>query len=328
MLFLIYSLDKMCSKKKTSIIEILKKRNINRFGVFLGIAFVFLIFSKLSSDYNQPIKIKIKFTDLAEEIIIKSDSSNTIEAIVEAKGFALIPYVFNNSETISLNANEDVIVNQNEFVFEVQKNSFLLEEQLGDSYKIRSLKPDLLHIAYSKRASKSVPVKLNSNIKYATGYDLYGNFNLSKDSVKIVGPIDKITDITYVTTNELKLVEVNTNIKTSVTFNKIEDVEVFPKSINVEADVKRFTEGKIEVPLTIINKPENVLINYFPKTVTLSYYVDLESFNSITPSEFSVECDYSLINSNQTYFVPKIAKMPEFIKRVNIKQKRIDFIRL
>ena len=318
----------MCSKKRANILEILKKRNINRFSVFLGIAFVFLIFSKLSSDYNQPIKLKLKFTDLPEEIIIKSDSSNTIEAVVEAKGFALVPYIFNNTETISLNANEDVIVNENEFVFEVQKNSFLLEEQLGSSYKIRSLKPELLHIAYSKRASKVVPVKLNSDIKYATGYDLYGNFTLSNDSVKIVGPTDKIADISFVTTNQLKLTEVNTDIKTSVMINKIQDVEVFPKSIDVEAAVKRFTEGKIEVPLTIINMPENVLINYFPKTVTLSYYVDLESFNSITPSAFSVECDYSLINSNQTYFVPKIAKMPEFVKRVNIKQKRIDFIRL
>ena len=84
----------MCSKKKANILEILKKRNINRFSVFLGIAFVFLIFSKLSSDYNQPIKLKLKFTDLPEEIIIKSDSSNIIEAVVEAKGFALIPYIY------------------------------------------------------------------------------------------------------------------------------------------------------------------------------------------------------------------------------------------
>lgn len=234
----------MCSKKKANILEILKKRNINRFSVFLGIAFVFLIFSKLSSDYNQPIKLKLKFTDLPEEIIIKSDSSNTIEAVVEAKGFALVPYIFNNTETISLNANEDVIVNENEFVFEVQKNSFLLEEQLGSSYKIRSLKPELLHIAYSKRASKFVPVKLNSDIKYTTGYDLYGNFTLSNDSVKIVGPTDKIADISFVTTNQLKLTEVNTDIKTSVMINKIQDVEVFPKSIDVEAAVKRFTEGK------------------------------------------------------------------------------------
>lgn len=318
----------MCSKKKSNILDVLKKRNINRFGIFFGIAFIFLIFSKLSSDYNQLIKLKIQFTDLAEEIIIKEDTSNVIETVVEAKGFALVPFIFNNTETILLNANEDVITNADELVFEVQKNSYLLEEQLGLSYKIRSLKPEILHIPYSKRASKFVPVKLKTNIGYTTGFDIKGDFSLSQDSVKIVGPKDEIKDITSVVTNELKLTDVNTNINTTLKLDDIENIEVFPKSINVEAEVKRFTEGKIEVPLTIINKPQNVLINYFPKTVLLSYYVDLESFNLIDSSDFIVECDYSQVNDNQAYFVPKITKMPEFIKRINIKQKRIDFIRL
>lgn len=318
----------MCSKKKSNILDVLKKRNINRFGIFFGIAFIFLIFSKLSSDYNQLIKLKIQFTDLAEEIIIKEDTSNVIETVVEAKGFALVPFIFNNTETILLNANEDVITNADELVFEVQKNSYLLEEQLGSSYKIRSLKPETLHIPYSKRASKFVPVELKTNIGYTTGFDIKGDFSLSQDSVKIVGPKDEIKDIVSVVTNELKLTDVNTNINTTLKLDDIENIDVFPKSINVEAEVKRFTEGKIEVPLTIINKPQNVLINYFPKTVLLSYYVDLESFNLIDSSDFIVECDYSQVNDNQAYFVPKITKMPEFIKRINIKQKRIDFIRL
>lgn len=318
----------MCSKKKSNILDVLKKRNINRFGIFFGIAFIFLIFSKLSSDYNQLIKLKIQFTDLAEEIIIKEDTSNVIETVVEAKGFALVPFIFNNTETILLNANEDVITNADELVFEVQKNSYLLEEQLGSSYKIRSLKPETLHIPYSKRASKFVPVELKTNIGYTTGFDIKGDFSLSQDSVKIVGPKGEIKDIVSVVTNELKLTDVNTNINTTLKLDDIENIDVFPKSINVEAEVKRFTEGKIEVPLTIINKPQNVLINYFPKTVLLSYYVDLESFNLIDSSDFIVECDYSQVNDNQAYFVPKITKMPEFIKRINIKQKRIDFIRL
>ncbi|WP_426430747.1 hypothetical protein ACPX19_14480 [Winogradskyella sp. HB-48] len=287
-----------------------------------------MIFSKLSSDYNQLIKLKVKFTDLEEEIIIKDDTSNTIDVVVEAKGFALVPYIFKNSKTITLNASEDVIVKQDELIFEVQKNSFLLEEQLGAPYKIRSLKPEVLHVRYSKRASKYVPINLKTNIDYATGFDIKGDFIINVDSVKVVGTIDRIKSINSIITNELKLADVNTDIKETLNLVEIEEVEVFPKSITVEADVKRFTEGKLEVPLEIINKPENVTINYFPKTVTLSYYVDLESFNSITPSDFTVECDFNQIIDNQTYLVPKVTKMPESIKRINIKQKRIDFIKL
>ncbi|MHA7844136.1 MAG: YbbR-like domain-containing protein [Winogradskyella sp.] len=318
----------MFAKKKSNILDILKKRNINRFGIFLGIAFVFLVFSKLSSDYNQLIKLKVKLTELDEEIIIKDDTSNIIEAVVEAKGFALVPYAFDNTKTIVLNAKEDIEVDQNEFVFKVQDNSFLIEEQLGAAYKIRSLKPDILHISYSKRASKVVPIVLKTKISYATGFDIKGNFALSTDSVKVVGSVDKINTITSIVTEELKKSNVNSNIKETISLIEIEGLEVFPRLVDVKAEVKRFTEGKIEVPLTIVNKPEDVLINYFPKTATLSYYVDLESFNSITSTDFIVECDFSQVNDNQSYFVPKITKMPEIVKRINIKEKRIDFIKL
>ena len=60
----------MSSKKRLSILDFIKKRNINRFSIFFGIAFIFLIFSKLSNDYNQTIKLKIQFSNLAEEMII------------------------------------------------------------------------------------------------------------------------------------------------------------------------------------------------------------------------------------------------------------------
>jgi hypothetical protein len=318
----------MSSKKRLSILDFIKKRNINRFSIFFGISFIFLIFSKLSNDYNQTIKLKIQFSNLAEEIIIDKDTSITIDAIVEAKGFSLVPYIFNNSKTITLNANENITVSEKEFVFRVQENSFLIEKQLGSSYKVRSLKPEVLHIPYSKRASKFVPIELKANINYATGFDIKGNFDLSIDSVKIVGPDEKIANISSVLTNDLKLKNVSSDINTSVNMSEINGVEIFPKSINVKAEVKRFTEGKMEVPLTIINKPKDVLINYFPKTVTLLYYVDLESFNQIKASDFLVECDYNEVNEAQTYFTPRVTKLPEFVKRINVKQKRIDFIRL
>ena len=89
-----------------------------------------------------------------------------------------------------------------------------------------------------------------------------------------------------------------------------------------------FTEGTIEVPVTMTNRPEDITINYFPKTVTILYYVDLDSFGLIKANDFIVECNYEDINEEQTYLIPKIVKSPELIKRVNIKQKRIDFIKL
>ena len=76
------------------------------------------------------------------------------------------------------------------------------------------------------------------------------------------------------------------------------------------------------------NKQNDIKINYFPKSVTLSYYVDLDNYKLIKTSDFIVECNYAEMEDNQTYFVPKIIQKPEFVKRISIKQKRIDFIKL
>lgn len=320
----------MNSKKKFSIIDYLKRKKVKRFSVFFAIAFIFLIFSKLSNDYKQTIKLKVNLVNLQDEIILKNDSTNSIEAYVEAKGFALIPYIFKNSTDIVLDANTDVVSKSNQFIFDVQKHQFLVEGQLGKSYKLLSLKPDTLKLSYSKRASKMVPVILKGAVNYAVGYDIKSKFILDIDSVKVVGSSSEVDKITTLFTKDLKLTEVKRDINENVLIDisEYENIEIFPKSVNVRGVVTRFTEGTIEIPIIVTNKPKNVEINYFPKTVTLSYYVDLENYNTIEATDFIVECDYSNIEDHQTYLVPKVVEKPEYVKRVNIKQKRIDFIKL
>ena len=320
----------MNSSKKLNISDYLKKKNVKRFSLFFAIASVFLIFSKLSNDYKQTIKLKLNLVNLQDEIILQDDTLNTIDAYVEAKGFSFVPFIFSNAKVIIVDVKTDVISKPNHFIFDVQKHHFLIEEQLGTSYKVLTVKPDTLMLGYSKRASKLVPITLNSTINYAVGYDIKDDFELNLDSVKVVGSALELDKIKAINTENLVLNEVNTNINETVSLD-VSDygaIEIFPKSVNVKAEIKRFTEGTIEIPITIENKPDNIKINYFPKSVTLSYYVDLDNYNGIATSDFIVECNYADLEENQTYFVPKVLKKPEFVKRISIKQKRIDFIKL
>lgn len=320
----------MNSNNNLSILDHLKKKSVKRFSLFFIAAFVLLIISKLSNDYKQTINLKIKLVDFEDEIVFKNDSSNYINAYVEAKGFSFVPFVFSNYKDLIVNAKTDVAKKTNHFIFDVQKNRYIIEDQLGKSFKLLSVKPDTLFVAYSKRASKKVPIVLNQSINYAVGYDLKSDFKFNIDSVKIVGSANLVNEIASISTKELILNEVNTNItqKLELDISAYKDIEIFPKSVTVSGEVSRFTEGTIEVPFTIINQPRNVNLNYFPKAVTISYYVDLENYNAVKASNFVVECDFNDIRTNQTYLVPKVVKKPEFIKHISIKQKRIDFIKL
>ncbi len=320
----------MNQKKNLNILDHLKKKNVKRFMLFIIIAFVFLIFSKFSNDYKQTINLKVNLVNIDDEILIKNDSANYLQAYVEAKGFSLIPFVFNNSKELQVNAQNEVTITPNSFVFDVLKHQYLIEDQLGNAYDLISILPDTLLIAYSKRASKSVPVTLKSAVNYAVGYDLKEEFSLNVDSVKVVGSEEEVNKINSISTEELVLNDINSDIKNTVKLDvsAYDNIDVFPKTIEVSGDVVRFTEGTIEVPIIIVNQPENVEINYFPKTVALSYYVDLENYNAVKAIDFRVECNYAELEENQTFLVPKVVKKPEFVKHIYIRQKQIDFIEL
>ena len=239
-----------------------------------------------------------------------------------------MPLMFKNSKVLQVNAKKEVTVKSNHFIFDVQKHKFLIESQLGSSYDLVSVLPDTLLIAFSKRASKKVPITLKQTINYVVGYDLKGDFKFDIDSVKIVGAASEVDKINTITTEDLVLKDIKSKINESVKLDisDYQNIEIFPKSIKVSAEVARFTEGTVDVPLTITNQPNDVTINYFPKTVSISYYVDLENYNAVNTSDFKVECNYAELEENQTYLVPKVVKKPNFVKHINIKQKRIDFI--
>ncbi|WP_139181085.1 YbbR-like domain-containing protein [Winogradskyella thalassocola] len=313
-----------------NILDHLKKKNVKLFILFFVIAFVFLIFSKLSNDYKQTIKLKVNLVNVDDEILLKNDSANYIQAYVEAKGFSLMPFIFNNSKALEIDAKSDVTIKPNSFIFDVIKHKYLIEGQLGNAYDLISIMPDTLLIAYSKRASKSVPVTFKSSINYAVGYDLKGEFNFNIDSVKVVGSLEEVDAISSIATEALVLNDLKSDINNIVRLDisGYDHIDVFPKTMEVTGEVVRFTEGTIEVPILITNQPENVIINYFPKTVTLSYYVDLENYNAIKALDFKVECDYAELEENQTFLIPKVVKKPDFVKHINIKQKQIDFIEL
>ena len=186
---------------------------IASFSIFFSIAFIFLIFSKLSNDYKQTIKLKVDLVNTEEEIVLDNDSTNFINAYIASKGFSLVPFMFKNSTEIILDGKTDVISKHNQFIFDVQKHQFIIEGQLGKSYKVLSLQPDTLVLTYSKSATKFVPITLNSAIDYAIGYDLKGNFNFNVDSIKVVGPSSEVNKIKTLKTEklELKNVQKNTN---------------------------------------------------------------------------------------------------------------------
>src|SRR5690606_18003788 len=123
---------------------------------------------------------------------------------------------------------------------------------------------------------------------------------------------------------------INSNIEKSLDIEMEEafkQIKMSNKSVTIKGHVEKFTEGTYNVAVTIINLPADTNINYFPKTIPVAYNVSLNNYKLVRPSDFRVECNYRDINNtDKSFLIPKLVKVPEIVKSARLKQHKVEFI--
>lgn len=318
----------MSTKLKSKILNLIKNKKLNVFGLFFLLTFLFLAMTKLSKKYTDDITFSISYKNLPKQTVITLDSLPKCNAVVSANGFNLLFYHFKKHE-IEVDFENDVSIIDSTYVWVATRFKHKISEPLGKSAEVVSLEKDTFRFPFEMLSIKKVPVVLNSKIVFKSGYDILNNFTITPDSVDVIGSESEISEISKAPTEILNLKDVTDTINKDLFLNKPKNpnVNYSTNKVNVSAKVEKFTEGTLEVPVSIVNKPLEVNINYFPKTITVSYYVSLNNFKNIKPLDFKVECDFAEIeNTNKAFFVPKLVKFPELVKNVRLKQNKVEFI--
>ncbi|NNK40385.1 MAG: hypothetical protein HKP45_07020 [Winogradskyella sp.] len=299
--------------------------------MFLLIAFIFLLLTKFSKSYTTELQFNVEVNGLDKEILLITDGVPQLNITVQGRGFNLLPYMLYNPESIVLNAKTDLIQNDNVYVWTISENDKNIVNHLSKSLKLISVKPNQMRFQFDRRASKMVPVKIISDFEYAPGHDIFGKLNLDHDSVKVIGAEKDIAKISSIETVPLTLTNIDNDIDAAMSLVVPDSVDVLitPQTINIAAKVNAFTEGVVDVAVEVINIPDGVNINIFPKTVTIYYAVNLDDYNTINSEDFKVECDFnSIASEKQTFMIAEVKTQPDNVKRVRLKQQRIEFVKL
>ena len=318
----------MSSKLKSRILKSIKNKKLNVFGLFLILTFLFSALTKLSKKYTDAITLDISYANLPEQNIITLNSVPKVRATISAYGFDLLWYHFRN-HSIKVDFEKDVYMVGNTYVWVTNKYKHRIAEQLSNSAEVVSLEKDTIRFPFEALASKKVPVVLNAKVNFKPGYDILNDYRIKPDSVDVIGSDSEISKISSVQTQLMDLKEVTDTINKVLNLEKPDspNVKFSINEVKISAKVERFTEGTLEVPVTIINKPLDISINYFPKTVTVSFYTSLNNYKNIKPLDFKVDCDFAETeNANKAFFVPQLVKIPKDVKSAKLKQNRVEFI--
>lgn len=317
----------MLHKLRKEIITSIKNRKINVFFLFLLMAFIILIFSKLSNEFTNTITFDINKINVPQENVILNDSTAKLNVTLKTHGFKWLSY-YVNSPKITIDFSKDVTKTKSTFIWDKAKANMYTDEQFGDNVQVINISPDELVFQYDTNLVKKIPIILDLDVAFASGFDLTGNYKILPDSILVVGPDIIASKVTNVQTETLKLNDVKSNIsrKVKLKLPNNKDLKFSLSEIEVAATVEKYTEGTLKIPVSVINVPKNMTVNYFPKEVVVVYYTSLKDFKNVNTNDFVVECDFSAIADQQPYLTPTLIKIPKLVKSAKVNQQRIEYI--
>jgi len=305
-------------------LNIFNYKTFNNFLIFLLISILFSTIVKLTKVYTQSISYKINLVDIPDNKIITKQSADSIKLTVSSFGLDFIKYYLSN-QVINISSN-DILDNSQSYVI-TQSNSFSqIDNFITPKFELVSINFDSLFFDYDRLRTKKVPVILNSSINFSQGFDYFENFTLIPDSISVIGSELVLESINAVTTKELIL----DNLKSSVNENLLLDIrntnlKYSNKSVKLFIDVEKSTESILDIPVSIINIPKDIELNYYPKMIKISFTVSLDNYQSYSSKDFKIICDFNQISLNGK-LTPEVINQPNLIKNLRLINNEIQYV--
>ena len=278
--------------KKTSKINY---KTLNNFFIFLLISLLFSTVVKLTKVYTKNINYKITLSEIPDNKIVTGQSVDSINLKVSSFGFDFIKHYLSTKSILI--SSQNLIDDSKSFILTESNNYMEIENFIKPEFDLISINFDSLFFSYDQLKSKKVPIILNSNVSFSEGYDYFKTYKLSTDSVTVVGPELVLDSINFINTFELNLTNIRSDISQSVKLKVLDhnDVKYSDLSVDVSIDVEKSTESVLYIPVSIINIPKGVNINYYPKMIKVSFSVSLENYLIYKPKDFKIICDYNQV---------------------------------
>jgi hypothetical protein len=305
-------------------LNIFNYKTLNNFLIFLLISILFSTIVKLTKVHTKSISYKINLTDIPDDKIITNQSVDSIKITVSSFGFDFVKYYLSD-QAINISS-KDIFDNSKSYVI-TQSNSYSqIDNFITPKFELISINIDSLFFNYDRLKTKNVPVVLNSSINFSQGFDYFENFTIIPDSISVIGPELVLESINTITTKKLIL----DNLKSSINENLLLDIQYTNlkysnKSVKLFIDVEKSTESILDIPVSIINVPKDIKLNYYPKMIKISFTVSLDNYQKYSSKDFKIICDFNQISLDGK-LTPEVINQPNLIKNLRLINNEIQYV--
>ena len=303
------------------------KRKLQIFLVFLLCSFLIWLISKLSETYTERTSYELVFVQVPDSLMLTKSSKRTISARIESSGFQMLGSGFKRNQ-MNIDVSQ-VQLRGNRYYIAPSVYRRQLEQQLSGSVGLQEVDADTLFLELFSLVARKVPVRADVKLDLAQNYMIKGTVKLNPDSIIIRGPENEVGRISEIATEPLELAEVQQDFSREV---RLIDPET-SNSLNLDTDkvvvsgeVFRFSEKIVEVPVSVLNLPENTEIKIIPNTIAVLCRAELENLKNLQASQFALEVDFNNAGDGVKFLTVELSQKPETVQSAQIMVEKVEYL--
>lgn len=295
------------------------------FFLFLILAFIFWLLIFFQNEEEGNFIIPLKYVNMPEQEVFVNPVPTHINLRMRDKGFDLFLQYFKGRDSLAIDVKE--AQKNNDTKLNANQLEQIIYAKLSGNPKMISFVPTSISLKTSKLQSKTVPVVFDGEMRTTAGHLVIDSVSIIPNEVEIFGTNEQLQKITQAVTEYSVFENLKATSQLRAKLKAIEGISFKPREVEVYIPIHEFTERQFEIPLTVVDEPEDTDVKFFPSRVRVTFAVTLEDYKKISPEDFAIEMNYShLRNMEGDKIELKLSKFPAFIKNPHISPSVIEFL--
>ena len=312
------------NKWRNRISAFFQRRKIKVFLFFVIFSLVTWFMNKLSKEYTTTIECKATIANLSDDRFLYDETPIKLPVNLTSHGFRILgmqlfgKHLSLDGSRLSATSNRDYLIAEDQLAHVI--------EQFPADVKVVNIDRDTLYTNTSYTDSKTLALRPDITIEFRKGYGYVDQYQLSKDSIKLIGPKAQLDSIHQITTEPVILVDVAEDIELTLQVKTPfgNHIRMINSEVVFSAAVDRYTEEIVEVPIIVEGLPEGKTIRLFPKTAKVIYAVGQKDLAKVDESKFRVVCHF--LENDQGHLEAILVDSPSVINTARIENTKIDYL--
>jgi len=296
------------------------------FLFFLILATIFWVLTKFSREFTSRMEAKIEYKNIPETAALADENLKSITFDLTANGFEILFYKF-KKPTVVVPVSEYYSKEKEDFTISKNELMQMVASNFNSNLDVKNLSTETLNVHLDPIVLKRVKVLAKTAISFKKGFKPIDSIQVVPDSITLAGPSGSLEKINTVATELVTLENVEASISETakIIWPSEEMAYAKPEKVVIKMAVAEFSQGKVTLPIEVVNQPPELEIKLVPNTVTISFDVSVAEFATVAKEDFRVVCDYSKRNAEENFMLPKLEKKPGNIINIAFEPKKIDF---